>query len=123
MLGPRTAVAVAKLIRDGLVLSAHDVSDGGLVAAAAEMLIGGSTASRPIGAELTVGGIAELFGESPSRYLLEIPATSLDAVRRSLGDIPSATIGRLNDSGTLRFCGEQVLVDDLARAWLGTLDW
>src|SRR5262249_12963124 len=49
VLGPRTAAAVARLVRDGLVLSAHDVSDGGLLTAVAEMLIGGSTPRRPIG--------------------------------------------------------------------------
>ncbi len=38
--GPASARAVAQLIQDGLVLSAHDCSDGGLLAGVAEMLIG-----------------------------------------------------------------------------------
>jgi phosphoribosylformylglycinamidine (FGAM) synthase-like enzyme len=37
--GPATARAVAQLIQDGLVRSAHDCSDGGLLVAVAEMLI------------------------------------------------------------------------------------
>ncbi|GMV26229.1 MAG: hypothetical protein AMXMBFR58_22600 [Phycisphaerae bacterium] len=37
--GPATAKAVAQLIQDGLVRSAHDCSDGGLLVAVAEMLI------------------------------------------------------------------------------------
>ena len=47
-MGPRTARAIAGLIQAGLVHSAHDVSDGGLLAAIAEMLIAGSTGPRPI---------------------------------------------------------------------------
>ncbi|MBL8963744.1 MAG: phosphoribosylformylglycinamidine synthase [Phycisphaerae bacterium] len=37
--GPATAAAVAQLIRDGLVRSAHDCSEGGLLVCVAEMLI------------------------------------------------------------------------------------
>ena len=38
-IGPATARAVAQCIREGLVRSAHDCSDGGLLVAVAEMLI------------------------------------------------------------------------------------
>src|SRR5690606_34856716 len=41
--GPAAARAVADLIGRGLVLSAHDVSDGGLLCAVAEMLIAAAT--------------------------------------------------------------------------------
>lgn len=122
-IGPRTASAIAKLIQSRQVLSAHDVSDGGLLACIAEMLIAGSTPGRPIGAEVSVSGIARLFGESPSRYVLEVATSSLEAVKKSLGDVPHAIVGTLNDTGVLRAASEQASVEDLARAWLGTLDW
>ncbi len=126
--GPRSAAAVARLIREGgaAVLSTHDVSDGGALAAVAEMLIGGSSPARPgrlIGAQVTLAGAAALFGEAPSRYVLEIPENSLDHARQLLGDVPTRVIGRLDDSGVLRFGGEQVAVEELAAAWLGPLDW
>ncbi|MEM7623621.1 MAG: AIR synthase-related protein, partial [Planctomycetota bacterium] len=41
--GPRTASGVASLVREGLVRSLHDVSDGGVLCAIAEMLIAGSS--------------------------------------------------------------------------------
>jgi phosphoribosylformylglycinamidine synthase len=123
VMGPRTAAVVAKLIQTGLILSAHDVSDGGLLAAIAEMLIAGSTTKRPIGAEVSASGTAALFGESPSRYVLEVAPGSVDAVRKSLGDVPHAVVGKLDESGVLRVGGEQSGVEELAKVWLGTLDW
>ncbi|MBC7772299.1 MAG: phosphoribosylformylglycinamidine synthase subunit PurS [Pyrinomonadaceae bacterium] len=128
-LGPATARAVASLIASGLVLSAHDISDGGLLVALAEMLIGGSTNASPIGACLGAfpadrSALAHAFSEAPSRYLLEIPADSLDRCRAMLGNIPSSIIGHLTNTG--RLVGPDQLdvpVEDLAQAWLAPLDW
>ena len=50
--GPACARAVSSVIRAGLVRSAHDVSDGGLLCCIAEMLIAGSTGGAPIGARV-----------------------------------------------------------------------
>ncbi len=124
-LGPRTAAAVAGLIRDGLVLSVHDVSDGGLLVCIAEMLIAGSTGSRPIGAEALAEGIAAWFSESPSRYVLEVAPASVEAASKSLGKagVPFTQVARLNDTGTLCVGADQLPVEGLAAAWLGTLDW
>jgi phosphoribosylformylglycinamidine synthase len=126
-IGPRIARAVSKLIRNGLVASAHDASDGGTLVAVAEMLIAGSTPNAPLGAALALGDptIAAAFGESPSRYVLEIPSANIDRVRAALAGIPVQPIGALDESGTLRV-GDAlplVQVEDLAAAWLGTLDW
>jgi len=121
--GPRAAAAVAELIRNGLIFSAHDVSDGGLLCAIAEMLIGGSTPSYPIGAEVQLEGAPALFGEAPSRYLLELAPDSLPLLAKSLIDIPHRVVARLDDTAMLRIGPEQVGVEELARAWMGTLDW
>jgi phosphoribosylformylglycinamidine synthase len=124
-LGPRTAQAVAALIRDGHVLSAHDVSDGGALCAVAEMLIGaaGEGGRSPIGAELTLDGVAALFGEAPSRYVVEVAPASLETIRRVLGDVPHVTIGRTTADGNLGVAGVRIDVSQLAAKWLGTLDW
>ncbi|MFN7019736.1 MAG: phosphoribosylformylglycinamidine synthase subunit PurS [Phycisphaerales bacterium] len=121
--GPRAAAAVADLISRGLILSAHDVSDGGLLTAVAEMLIGGSSPSSPIGARLDPLGLAEAFAESPSCYVLEVDAGSLQQVSAALAGTPHRTIGRLDDSGTLTIGAETCGVESLAGAWLGPLDW
>lgn len=63
-----------KLIRDGLVQSAHDCSDGGLAVALAECCVSGE---QPLGAtvQLPAGRTrrdALLFGESQSRIVLSV---------------------------------------------------
>jgi len=123
-LGPRIARTLHTLIREGLIASAHDVSDGGLLCCVAEMLIAGSSGNHPIGAELSVGGeAAGLFGEAPSRYVLEVPERDLSTVEGRLAEIPFERVGTLDDSGTLACPSWSVPVEDLAASWLGTLDW
>ena len=125
-MGPRIARTVAELIRAGVVASAHDVSDGGLLVAVAEMLIAGSTPGAPLGAALDLGdgSVAAAFGESPSRYVLEIAPSDLDRARAILAGVASSVIGTIDTSGALGVGdGSVIEVEELARVWLGTLDW
>jgi phosphoribosylformylglycinamidine synthase II len=157
-LGPAAARAVAQGIGDGLVQSAHDCSDGGLLVAIAEMLIATagpgragspkpagdalgellsradkSGALRPLGAAITLDeGAIDLhtlaFGETPSRYVLEVRPQDLSALRtvlRDHGAVTSTVVGTLTDDGTLSWPSANLLaqVNDLARTWRGTLDW
>ena len=140
--GPAVARAVHGLIEQGLVRSAHDVSDGGLLVAAAEMAFAGG-----LGLELSWRDIpwsdaadqsaaACLFSEEPSRYLLEVApehAQKLEGVmtqllgamgKRSL-PVSFAIIGRFNDSARLRLRDGDldVAIETLHDAWRGTLDW
>lgn len=125
--GPAAARFVADVIARGLVRSAHDVSDGGLLCAVAEMLIAGSTPADPIGADLTPLGDDPhdphftAFAESPCRYVLEIERDHLVDLNNLIADECIATIvlGELNASGVLRNNDEQVDVESLAAAWLG----
>jgi phosphoribosylformylglycinamidine synthase len=122
-MGPRTARVVAGAIRAGLVDSAHDVSDGGLLVALAEMLIAGSTPEQPIGfAGSAALNAAMAFCEGPSRYLLEV---SDPAVARRFANDGCVVLGRLTDTGRLVWdrVGVDESVEDLAAAWRGTLDW
>jgi len=61
---------VRALIESGRVNTVHDVSDGGLLVAVAEMAM-----ASGIGATLEPpdGGIAFLYGEDQARYLLAVP--------------------------------------------------
>ncbi|MEE2680845.1 MAG: phosphoribosylformylglycinamidine synthase subunit PurL [Planctomycetota bacterium] len=103
--GPRNARAVASVIREGLVHSAHDVSDGGLLVAVAEMAFAGDLGVQldlnQVPVEDDVDQVERAFSETPSRYLLEISPKKLSAVRKLLGDAPSAVIGKIKDSGKL----------------------
>jgi phosphoribosylformylglycinamidine synthase len=66
---------VRRLIESGRVNTAHDVSDGGVLVALAEMAIAGN-----IGAEVGIAGetteaIPFFFGEDQARYLLAVQAS------------------------------------------------
>ena len=67
---------VRDLVRDGVAVAAHDISDGGLACAIAEMAIAGG-----VGAELELDPLIELrgcsgetalFGEGPGGFLLAV---------------------------------------------------
>ena len=133
--GPANAKAVANLIEQGLVQSAHDCSEGGLLVAAAEMAFAGR-----IGLDLDLGNApspdtldlsAACFAETPSRYLLEVKTNKIDAVIRALHqtDTPYAQVGSFTDHDRLTLRTAQqgrvldIKLDDLRTAWLGTLDW
>jgi len=128
--GPKTAAVVARAIAEGLVRSAHDPSEGGLLVAAAEMAFAGrlgctieldrvphpsGTGGAPIPAD------AVAFAEDPSRYLLEVEPDSLAALERALDGIPHAVIGRVDAAPrfTLEFGGtsDSTSIDELHAAW------
>jgi len=130
VVGPRTARAVASVIASGMVRSAHDVSDGGLLCAVGEMLIAGSTTKKPLGATLKLDAVhadlaAAAFSESPSRYVLEIAPEHAKEVRAKLagGGAVTQIVGALDNSGRLTASGVNTGVEDLAKAWLAPLDW
>jgi len=126
--GPATARAVAKAIGVGLVRSAHDISDGGLLCAVAEMAIGGG-----LGATVEIHGesrdatalFEQLFNEEPSRYLLEVRERDLPRLGMDLGRIPHAVIGRVEAEPRLRVPAASIdlSMGEITEAWRGTLDW
>ena len=90
--------AVHGLIADGSVTAAHDVSDGGIGVAVAEMSIGGR-----LGVEITVpaggsGAITALTNEAPGRLLLEAPRSRRDHLAARLGPL-GRRIGSVTGGG------------------------
>jgi phosphoribosylformylglycinamidine synthase II len=69
----RTAGFVRSLIRDGVASAVHDVSDGGVVLAAAEMALAGGVGVT-FGFHGELGDAEEMFGEEQGRYLVALPA-------------------------------------------------
>ncbi len=139
--GPAAARFVASLIGAGHVRSTHDVSDGGLLCAVSEMLIGAfahpglglnTPPAGPIGADLRLSmvhadPIVAAFSESPSCYVLEVDP---DRVPRVLAmgaeaGVPVTPIGSLNDSGVLTDPALRLsaVVGDLAHAFTHPLNW
>jgi phosphoribosylformylglycinamidine synthase len=70
---------VRGLIEAGAVDTVHDVSDGGLLVAIAEMAMGGGIGGR-ISLPPRVDSIAFLFGEDQGRYVLGAPAETADSL-------------------------------------------
>ena len=93
--GPAAAAAVHRAIAAGLVRSAHDPSEGGLLVAAAEMAFSGSLGvSVDLDAmEGPADALAAAFGETPSRYLLEVEHDRIEALRDVLGAVPWRVVG------------------------------
>ena len=92
----RNGDAVRGLIEAGLVDACHDLADGGLAVAVAEMCL-----ASGIGAAVTVpfeapDAIAWLFGEDQARYLLAVAPGNEQLVLQQLRDagVVARTIGR-----------------------------
>ena len=91
--------AVRGLIEDGLVDTAHDVGEGGLAIALAEMTFAagiGVAADVAAGAQDGVRPDALLFGESAARMIVAAPLGRADAIESRLqtAGVPWAVLGR-----------------------------
>lgn len=111
---PRRYRELHRFIRDGLVTSIHDLSEGGLAVAAAEMAIGGR-----LGLDIDVDGpwVPALFSESSGRFLLTCRPEAVDAF-----DGLALAIGTVVADGlTIRTSGPVVTatIDALRQAWAG----
>ena len=75
---------VFNLINNNLVLSAHDVSSGGLIVALSEMSLGGNIGAIIEKPKKLRNLIAYFFGEDQGRYLLEIDKKNLKQIEKIL---------------------------------------
>ena len=73
-------LAVLKLIKDSLALSAHDVSSGGILVSLAEMSIFSGLGLKIYKPKKLVNSFEYFFGEDQGRYLIEISKNSLKKV-------------------------------------------
>jgi phosphoribosylformylglycinamidine synthase II len=125
--------ALGSAIRKGLVQSCHDLSEGGLAAALAEMAIASSLGVRinlgksPLQDEgHAVGNIVRLFSESASRFIVEVTPDDWEAFEqhmRSRGVHDIKHIGNVTDKGYLDIYDQDEVIylplADLQQAWKG----
>jgi phosphoribosylformylglycinamidine synthase subunit PurL len=111
---------VRALIRDGLITAAHDVADGGLLVAVAEMAIAsgiGAILEPPVG----IPAHAFWFGEDQARYLITTKQSQPVLERAKAAGVPLTPLGATGGT-LLSIAGERPLrVEDLKRcfeAWL-----
>jgi phosphoribosylformylglycinamidine synthase len=101
---------VRELIASGKATAVHDVADGGLLVAIAEMALAGG-----IGARLDcLVDAAAAFGEDQARYVV----TVRDDLLEEQQDVPLARIGTTGGS-SLDVAGDAVPLEDLRRAHEG----
>jgi phosphoribosylformylglycinamidine synthase subunit PurL len=89
---------VRHLIQDGLLTAVHDLSDGGLLVALAEMAMSSSIGALLTGAPQDVAEHAFWFGEDQGRYLVTAPQKSTDAIIRA-AKLAGVSIARLGVTG------------------------
>jgi phosphoribosylformylglycinamidine synthase len=130
----RAPIIFARLhdvVRRGLVRSCHDLSEGGLAVALAEMAFAGG-----VGADVTglsaLGSLSDevlMFSETPTRFVIEVSPANVTAVRESFGEVPLFDIGRTVKENRLRIAGTKgewllwAQLADLKEAWQKPLRW
>ena len=128
---------VHRAIHSGCVRACHDLSEGGLAVALAEMAfagglgVEGDVAHSPLEGDIATADervVAALFSESNSRFVCEVPEEKLDDFKKALGEAPSARVGRVVSEPTFRLLAfKQTLIDTtihtLKEAWQSPLRW
>jgi phosphoribosylformylglycinamidine synthase len=122
-------------ISAGLVRACHDLSEGGLATAIAEMAFAGglgasidvSNAPRKLEAIQDASAVL-LFSESNTRFLCEVSAHAAADFEHALLRVPHACIGKVIDTAVLEitYYGTPLVSSDLAvlkAAWQAPLDW
>ncbi len=112
---PSVYRALHKATSQGLVRSCHDLSEGGLAVAAAEMCIGGR-----LGLVLDESIPAEAcFVETNGCLLAEIDPAAESAFRALFTGLPLTKIGVVTAEPVLKIAGESIPVNDLVKAFTG----
>jgi phosphoribosylformylglycinamidine (FGAM) synthase-like enzyme len=126
--------ALSGAIAAGHVKACHDLSEGGLGVAAAEMAFAGHLGASirlrdvPMGEPISRDDII-LFSESNSRFLVEVPAERGADFSRLFDGLPCESVGSVEPGKALRVIsldGNLVVdceIEDLRAAWKRPLDW
>jgi phosphoribosylformylglycinamidine synthase subunit PurSL len=133
-----TFAGIHRAISSRLVRSCHDLSEGGLAVAAAEMALAGG-----IGLELSLGDftyielppegqsahLVALFSESNTRFLCEVAPQNASAFEAALSGIPTTKLGVATEAPTLHIkdrTGKTIInasIQSLKDTWKAPLSW
>ncbi|QDU01390.1 Phosphoribosylformylglycinamidine synthase subunit PurL [Gimesia chilikensis] len=125
--------ALHSAIQQQLVRSCHDLSEGGLAVAAAEMAFAGGYGMKldptrlPEALELSTASL--LFSESNTRFLIEVAPDKIAALQLCFGELPLVEIGEVIGNRQLTIkgtSGSNVInlgLDELKSAWKNPLAW
>jgi phosphoribosylformylglycinamidine synthase len=130
---PKVFRAVHAAIVHGLLRSCHDLSEGGLAVAAAEMAFAGE-----LGMELDISAARKstgldaatvLFSESNTRFLVEVSPTNREAFESAFRGLPALLLGRIIEPRHFVVTdgnGRTVInsnVGELKQSWKTPLAW
>jgi len=113
-LAPKIFRALHQAIKQGMILSCHDLSEGGLAVAAAEMAFAGGVG---VEIELPEGDTAVMmYSESNSRFLLEVDPSKIQLIETLFEGLPQRIVGRSVDSHNFKilFAGINVVDESLS---------
>jgi phosphoribosylformylglycinamidine synthase subunit PurSL len=110
---PQVYKALHNAINAGLVRSAHDISEGGLAVAAAEMCIGGR-----LGLDITPPlTTRDLFGETTGCLLVEVSPANITRFEATFKDLPFKKLGQVIVDPVLKLGDTTIEVEDLTQAF------
>jgi len=123
---------LSKAIDKGLVLSCHDLSEGGLSVCLSEMCIGSDLGANIFLEEVpTKQGMLSyeiLFSESPTRFVVEVEKDKKDIFEKELKDIPFGLNGCVSNDERLKVYGKdcKLIIDlslkDIYQSWISTFN-
>jgi phosphoribosylformylglycinamidine synthase len=104
--------AVLTVIRQGLVQSAHDVSEGGLALAVAESCISGKLGAK-VQVETNDDATHFLFSETQSRILLSVSQNKVEQLKKELESfqVPVRVIGQVSEGNLEVRVNDQLVID------------
>jgi phosphoribosylformylglycinamidine synthase len=127
---PQIFRALHDAIQQGLVRSCHDLSEGGLAVALAEMAFAGGVGVDVTGLDSRLPEEVALFSESTTRFLVEVRPGEERAFRDHFSnDLPVAAVGRTVKEPRLRLAGQAgewvvwASLTELEEAWRKPLAW
>ncbi len=121
-----------RAIREGLIRSCHDLSEGGLGVAVAEMAFAGGLGAlvelEPVPTDKELSDTVKLFSESNSRFLIEVEPARIPRVLELFGELPIAMVGSVESapqviirSNGIDLASESV--ETLREVWKRPLAW
>ena len=126
-----TYICLSRAIREGLVASCHDCSDGGLGVCLAETAFSGGLGmtvdiSRIPGEQIRPDLL--LFSESQSRFVVTVSKDMQRDFESVMSGVSLELIGEVNDSEMLSIehKGEKIILENVAslkQAWQSPLSW
>ena len=131
-LAMRIYQAIHTAIKNKLIVSCHDLSEGGLAVSLSEMSFAGE-----LGVSIDITNMRQasfidrevaLFSESNSRLLCEIPAALTEQFELAMQGLPCYRLGTVAEHDRVEVrCDQEVLIDkpwrELREIWLKPLDW